>query len=192
MRFGDDSRIDIKGKGSILFCTKDGGKKILSDVYFISDLKSNIISLGQATEAGCDVRMKEDHLVLRDKDGRLIAKAKRSKNRVYKVVIDIVNERCLQLTTSSDSAKWHARLGHKGRESMRSMVNKELVVGIPKIVIEKETCSACLHGKQARHAFPQATTYRAEQVLGLIHGDLCGPISPITPSKKRYIYIRTH
>ena len=32
VRFGDDSRIDIKGKGSILFYSKDGGKKILSDV----------------------------------------------------------------------------------------------------------------------------------------------------------------
>lgn len=32
VRFGDDSRIDIKGKGPILFCLKDGGKKILTDV----------------------------------------------------------------------------------------------------------------------------------------------------------------
>ena len=31
VRFGDDSRIDIKGKGSILFASKDDKKKILSD-----------------------------------------------------------------------------------------------------------------------------------------------------------------
>ncbi|XP_013700001.1 uncharacterized protein LOC106403752 [Brassica napus] len=49
VRFGDDSRIDIKRKGSIIFISKDGKKKILVDVYFIPDLKSNIISLGQAT-----------------------------------------------------------------------------------------------------------------------------------------------
>ncbi|XP_024016279.1 uncharacterized protein LOC112089756 [Eutrema salsugineum] len=48
VRFGDDSRIDIKGKGSILFISKDGERKVLADVYFIPDLKSNIISLGQA------------------------------------------------------------------------------------------------------------------------------------------------
>lgn len=62
VRFGDDSRIDIKGKGSVLFFTKDRGKKILADVYYIPDHKSNIISLGQVTEAGCDVRMKDDYL----------------------------------------------------------------------------------------------------------------------------------
>ena len=49
VRFGDDSRIDIKGKGSVLFVSQDGRRKILADVYFIPELKSNIISLGQAT-----------------------------------------------------------------------------------------------------------------------------------------------
>lgn len=179
VRFGDDSRIDIKGKGSILFYSKDGGKKLLSDVYYIPDLRSNIISLGQATEAGCDVRMRDEYLTLRDKDGKLITKAKRSQNRLYKVIIDIVTERCLQLSVSSESERWHERLGHIGRESMRSMISKELVLGIPKIVIEKGTCSSCLLGKQARQPFPQATSFRAERTLELIHGDLCGPITPI-------------
>ena len=80
VRFGDDCRIDIKGKGSILFCSKDGTKKVLADVYYIPGLRSNIISLGQATESGCDVRMRDDYLTLSDKDGKLIAKAKRSRN----------------------------------------------------------------------------------------------------------------
>ncbi|CAA7059095.1 unnamed protein product [Microthlaspi erraticum] len=49
VRFGDDSRIDIKGKGSISFVDMNGESRKMSDVYFIPDLKSNIISLGQAT-----------------------------------------------------------------------------------------------------------------------------------------------
>ena len=52
VRFGDDSRIDIKGKGSIIFVGNDGDRKTLADVYFIPELQSNIISLGQATESG--------------------------------------------------------------------------------------------------------------------------------------------
>lgn len=110
VRFGDDSRIDIRGKGSVLFCNDDGGKKILAEVYYIPDLRSNIISLGQATEAGCDVRMKGEYLTLRDQNGNLIAKAKRSRNRLYKVAIDVISEKCLQLQTSSESARWHDRL----------------------------------------------------------------------------------
>ena len=49
VRFGDDSRIDIKGKGSISFTDMNGEPRIMTDVYFIPDLKRNIISLGQAT-----------------------------------------------------------------------------------------------------------------------------------------------
>lgn len=45
VRFGDDSCIDIKGKGSILFVSRDGERNILADVYYLPDLKSNIISL---------------------------------------------------------------------------------------------------------------------------------------------------
>ena len=101
----------------------------------------------------------------------------------------MVSERCLQLQTTSESARWHARLGHIGKESMRTMISKELVVGMPKISVDKDTCSSCLRGKQARHSFPQATTFRAKRTLELIHGDLCGPITPVTPSKKRYIFV---
>lgn len=57
VRFGDDSCIDIKGKGSVLFISGNGENIILAYVYYIPDLRSNIISLGQATESGCDVRM---------------------------------------------------------------------------------------------------------------------------------------
>lgn len=69
VRFDDDSRIDIKGKGNILFISQDGEVKMISDMYFIPDLKSNIISLGQENESGCEIRMKEDILTLHDNDG---------------------------------------------------------------------------------------------------------------------------
>ena len=189
VRFGDDSRIDIKGKGSVLFVSGEGERRILADVYYIPGLKSNIISLGQATESGCDVRMQGDYLTLHDKDGKLITKDKRSMNRLYKVLMDGSKSKCLQNEILSESDRWHARLGHIGRNSMKSMIKKELVAGIPSVYIGKETCSSCLLGKQARNAFPKATSYRASRVLELIHGDLCGPITPSTPARNRYIFV---
>jgi hypothetical protein len=38
-----------------------------------------------------------------------------------------------------------------------------------------------LHGLQAR--------WRAERALELVHGDLCGPISPVTPSGNTYFLL---
>ncbi|XP_013650519.1 uncharacterized protein LOC106355047 [Brassica napus] len=84
VRFGDDSCIDIKGKGSIEFMDRNGEARKITYVDFIPNLKSNIISLGKVTESGCDIRMRGEHPIMHDQDGKLIAKALRSKNRLYK------------------------------------------------------------------------------------------------------------
>lgn len=189
VRFGDDSRIDIKGKGSIRFILKGGEKKILNNVYYIPGLKSNIVSLGQATEAGCEVRMKDDLLMLLDRAGHLIVKATRSRNRLYKVILQADTFQCMLTTVPSNSSRWHARLGHVNLETMKLMIKKELVVGIPQLSIEKETCVSCYLGKQTRQPFPQSTGYRANHLLELVHGDLCGPITLTTPGHKRYVFV---
>ncbi|CAM8944369.1 unnamed protein product [Rhodiola kirilowii] len=189
VRFGDDSRITIQGKGSIRFVFANGVKKVLSNVYYIPDFKSNIISFGQATEAGCEVRMKEDMMTIYDRVGSVLIVTSRSRNRLYKVILEVENLKCLQLTSSTEATKWHARLGHINVETMKMMINKELAIGMPNIEVERETCVSCLLGKQTRQSFPQSTSYRATQALELIHGDLCGTITPSTPSHKRYIFV---
>ncbi|GJY82012.1 zinc finger, CCHC-type containing protein [Tanacetum coccineum] len=61
VRFEDGSYIEIKGKGSILIECDDEKQRIISHVYYIPDLKSNLLSLGQFTEIGCKVVMEDDH-----------------------------------------------------------------------------------------------------------------------------------
>ena len=190
VRFGDDSRIDIRGKGSIKFVFNGGEKKILHNVYYIPNLKSNIVSLGQATEAGCKVRMKDNQLYLYDRLGKLMIRTMRSRNRLYKVNLQTENDQCLQVTTTStESSKWHARLDHINVDTMKMMINKELVTGIPRMTINKDTCVSCLLGRQTRQPFPSETAYRATRPLKLVHGDLCGPITPATPARKKYVFV---
>jgi hypothetical protein len=44
-------------------------------------------------------------------------------------------------------------------------------------------------GKQRRAPFPWQSKYRVEEVLGLVHGDICGPISLMMPSCNRYFIL---
>ena len=189
VRFGDDSRVDIRGKGSIRFAFSGGAKKILKDVYYIPALKSNIVSLGQATEAGCEIRMKDDLLKLYDREGHLMVETVRSRNRLYKVTMSTDNTHCLQVQRSTETEIWHARLGHVNFETMKLMIKRDLAVGLPKIAVDKGTCVSCLRGKQTRQPFPKSTSYRASHPLELIHADLCGPITPTTPGLKRYVFV---
>ena len=43
---GDDSKIVIKGRGTIRHMQKDGRVGEIMDVYYVPELKSNILSIG--------------------------------------------------------------------------------------------------------------------------------------------------
>jgi hypothetical protein len=47
----------------------------------------------------------------------------------------------------------------------------------------------CQAGKQRRTSFPAKAEYRAERHLELVHGDLCGPISPAMPRGNKYFLL---
>ena len=46
VKFGDNSGIDIQGRGTVMFQCKNGEHKALTDVYYIPKLRSNIVSIG--------------------------------------------------------------------------------------------------------------------------------------------------
>ena len=189
VKFGDGSYVDIRGKGSIMFEAKTGEQKMLTDIYYIPELRSNILSLGQATEQGCDVRMKDNYLTLRDPEGRLLVKVLRSANRLYKLKLQVGRAVCLHAKIQEEPWRWHARLGHISFKTIRAMATKRMVHGLPEISEERRLCDSCLVGKQSRQPFPKATMFRASHPLELLHADLCGPISPATLSLNRYIFV---
>jgi hypothetical protein len=47
----------------------------------------------------------------------------------------------------------------------------------------------CLTGKHRRTPFPRQAQRRSNEVLQLLHGDICGPIYPPTPSGNRYFLL---
>ena len=46
VRFGDGSRVAIQGRGTIIFRCQNGEHRALTDVYYIPQLRSSIISIG--------------------------------------------------------------------------------------------------------------------------------------------------
>lgn len=88
VKFGDGSLVKIKGRGSIVLQCKNGEERTLSEVYYIPELCNNIISLGQLSEEGNQVTLSGNYLWVRDKQGKLLMKVKRSVNRLYKIIIE--------------------------------------------------------------------------------------------------------
>jgi hypothetical protein len=78
--FGDASKVNVKGQGKILIHCKDGNEIFISNVYYVSDMKINILNLEQLLVRGYTVFMKEITLYLRDQDNSLLAQVEMTKN----------------------------------------------------------------------------------------------------------------
>jgi hypothetical protein len=64
-----------------------------------------------------------------------------------------------------------------------------MVKGPPKIKHVEKIYIGCLVGKQKRASFPHQTEYRADDLLEFFHGNICGPISPMTLDGDRYFIL---
>jgi hypothetical protein len=64
-----------------------------------------------------------------------------------------------------------------------------MVHGLPLVEQVDQVCDGCLVGKQQRSSFPAQARRRADSVLELVHRDLCGPITPATPSGNKYFLL---
>ncbi|KAJ4812770.1 polyprotein [Rhynchospora pubera] len=189
VRFGNDTKVEIKGKGSVVLATKNGDHKILHDVYYIPKMKSNILSIGQLLENGHKVKMEDHFLWLRDREDRLVAKVSMTKNRMFMLNVKTAEVNCLQACVKNPSWIWHMRFGHLNFEGLKMLGEKYMVNGIPAINHPDQLCEACLLGKHARKSFPKVSTSRATKPLELVHADVCGPIQPQSLGKSSYFVL---
>ena len=95
VKLGDGSRVAIQGSDTIIFRCQNGEHRALTDVYYIPQLHSNIISIGQLDERGSEVLIKDGVLRIRDQEQRLLAKVKRSLNRLYLLDLKVEQPVCL-------------------------------------------------------------------------------------------------
>jgi hypothetical protein len=74
VEFRDGVMVQIEGMGTILFQCKNGEHHAFADVYFISNLTTNIVSVGQLDEGGFKIIIDRGVMVVRDSEGYLLAK----------------------------------------------------------------------------------------------------------------------
>ncbi|XP_066320249.1 uncharacterized protein [Miscanthus floridulus] len=131
VKFGDGSIARIEGSGTVLFTYKNGEHRSLPNVYYLSRLTANIISIGQLDEGGFQVLVEEGVMRVRDEERRLLARIPRSPGQLY--VLDVTIARAVCLATRHDDVAWtwHARFGHINFAALRKMAREGLVRGLP-------------------------------------------------------------
>jgi hypothetical protein len=133
--------------GSVVIQDRHKGHKVLTDVYYIPDLKSNIVSLGQLEEKGFKYVGENGRLCVFDQERILLISAPRVGNRLYLAKFGLDSPVCLQAQSVDHSWRWHARFGHLNFIALNTLSAKNMVVGLPTVTRVEKVCDGCVLGK---------------------------------------------
>jgi len=67
VKFGDGMFVPVTGKRRILITLKNGDHRYIYDVFYVPDMKSNLLSMGQLAEKGYVMHIVENKLSIFDK-----------------------------------------------------------------------------------------------------------------------------
>ncbi|KAK3125062.1 hypothetical protein QOZ80_7BG0599500 [Eleusine coracana subsp. coracana] len=178
--------VNMEGQGTVIFSGTGGEHRALTGVYYIPQLKNNIVSVGQLDENGAKVEIKDSTLWIWDRSQKLLARIERGCNRLYVMLLDITQPLCLAARRDDVAWRWHERFGHIHFDALWQLAKKDMVHGLPAIEHADQFYNTRVITKQRRLPFPAQAKYHAEHALDLVHGNICGPISPATPGGRKY------
>jgi hypothetical protein len=116
-------------------------------------------------------------------------KVVRDQSRLYYLELHVDQPVCLSVRCTETAWLWHGRFGHLNFGALRRLATHDMARGLPTLDQVDQVCDGCLVKKQQRTPFLTQARRRAEHALDLVHGDLCGPIKPATPSGKSYFLL---
>ncbi|KAJ9548908.1 hypothetical protein OSB04_021451 [Centaurea solstitialis] len=167
--FGDNpTGGKISGKGKV-----SKGKMTFDDVYYVEQLRYNLLSVSQIAKSQVMLRTPR-------------------KDNVYCLDIEDASSlsslNCLFSKASvSESSLWHRRMCHMNFKNMNLLVKNNLVRGFPaKEFSCDDHCVACLKGKQHKNSHKSKEVNTISSPLQLLHMDLFGPTNVMSIGKKSY------
>lgn len=142
VKLGNNHILTVSGKGVVKIILK-GISYVMSDVYYVPELKNNLLSVGQLQEKGLDVLFKGDRKtcsIFHPTKGK-IAESVMSANRMFILLSEAngkaIEERCLQIDTYDKAELWHHLYGHLSHKGLSSLyTRKKLSQDYP--ILEKE------------------------------------------------------
>jgi len=100
IKFANNSSVIAEGIANVMIQRKDGQHSFINDVLYVPNMKNNLLSLRQLLENGYSMHMEDSQLKMFDSNGRLILKVPLSRNRTFKIGIQITEFQCLAASIS--------------------------------------------------------------------------------------------
>ncbi|KAI9180068.1 hypothetical protein LWI28_000828 [Acer negundo] len=107
--FDDLSKISVQGRRDVMIKQKNGDHAFISNVYYVPDMKTDILSLGQLLEKGYHISLQNMQLTITDARGKLVTRVQMTKNRMFPLTIHHDTPKCLTAIINNKNWLWHLR-----------------------------------------------------------------------------------
>ncbi|XP_061365273.1 uncharacterized protein LOC133308644 [Gastrolobium bilobum] len=107
VKFGDNSTISAMGKGKVTLHTIENSTHTISNVLFVPDLKTNLLSVGQLQEKGYEISIKGGVCRIQDANLGLIAKVNMTRNRMFPLILRNIGHSCFPARLKDIAWLWH-------------------------------------------------------------------------------------
>lgn len=188
--FANRSQLKPLGIGSVRLKLPRLEDYILSNVLYLPQFKRNLISLVHIRQQGHSIHMYDGIIEIKRASDRVIIMTGVEEDKLLKLKgTSSTSHHIAHLVQHSgnlsSSLLWHARFGHISYDSLK-LLKRNGVQGLPTIPRQLSPCDACILGKHSKQPFHDSM-FRASRKLGLIHSDLCGPMSVPSANGNKYL-----
>ncbi|CAJ2637501.1 unnamed protein product [Trifolium pratense] len=167
VKCGNNYRISVSGKGSV-WLVFNGTSFLVQDVYYVPELRNNLLSVGQLQEKDLTILIKNGMCNIYHPNKGLIAYTNMSGNRMF-----ILFNKSSSITTHVEEGLhtsseltylWHQRYGHLNYKGLKTLKTKKMVCGLPQLEVSSVTCAHCFTDKQHRNPIPKNSEWCASKV----------------------------
>lgn len=154
IKLSDDSKLSVMRRGNLKLCI-GGMIQVITDVYYISGLRNNLLSIGQLQQKNLTTLFSKDSCKFYHENKGLIMSSQVSSNRMYVIYAAVVIPMCLKGACTSDTKLWHYRYAHLSLKGLDTLAKKDMFKGLPILQETEEMCADCVIGKQHRDSIPK-------------------------------------
>ena len=166
-----------------------------ADVMLVKDLSYNLLSVSKAAATGKKFEFEQSFCKVVDDKHGVIATATKYGNLYYLNCAGSIEDnkehrtamKCASKNAETKECIWHRRYGHLRARNLERIAKVQLVDGLGYNREKKPSfCEPCIDGKQCRMPFPKTGGERSEELLGVVHSDVCRKIETKSLNRAEY------
>ena len=190
---GNRLKAEVVAVGTYRRILETGHQMDLEDTFYVPSISRNLVSLSKLDRVGYSVLFNCGKLNLMF-NSKVIGSGNLC-DGLYKITLNhefaqllvtLQSNICLTrgLINEKSSILWHRRLGHISRNRIEKLVKNGILENLD--FTDFQICVDCIKGKQTKHTKKGAT--RSNELLEIIHTDICGPLNiPCLSGEKYFI-----